>query len=134
MHEYKKLIRGMSAERFFGVLVDYLSYPQFVEGCEAVEVFGEEVLYTVSLMGKRVTYRLRHTTKPFQSMEWQCVDSVFLKRNDGAWRLEPQGEDLQICYQVTIDFLLPVPGFIRNRLVGQQLPALIASFEQRARA
>lgn len=131
---------AVDRERLFAAIVKYEDYPQFVDGCTAVKVERQgpgraRVTYEVSLI-KEVSYTLDHHEDAEKGIvEWKLVSSDFMKANSGRWELKAAGAGkTEAHYAVEIEFKIPVPGLILNRLVKGSLPAMIRSFEKRAKS
>jgi ribosome-associated toxin RatA of RatAB toxin-antitoxin module len=125
-------------DKLFAAIARYEDYPEFVEGCTSIKVDRKgagqaRVTYHVSMM-KDVTYTLDHVEKPEEGVvEWSLVESDFFKQNIGRWQLKAAGDGkTDVLYTVDLDFKIPVPGFILNRLVKGSLPSMVKSFQKRA--
>lgn len=130
---------AVDAKKLFEVITRYEDYPKFVEGCSSVSVERKgpghaRATYHVSMM-KDVTYTLDHRENPEKGIiEWTLVDSDFFKANTGRWELKALGPDkTEAKYSIDVEFKIPVPGLILNRLVKGSLPSMIKSFEKRAK-
>jgi ribosome-associated toxin RatA of RatAB toxin-antitoxin module len=126
-------------DKLFQVITRYEDYPQFVDGCSSVKVERKgpgkaRVTYVVNMV-KEVEYVLDHEENPEQgTMSWSLVSSDAMKKNSGGWTLRSEGAGkTDVRYEVEVDFKIPVPGFILNRLVKASLPAMIKSFQARAK-
>ncbi|MCM2278265.1 MAG: SRPBCC family protein [Oligoflexia bacterium] len=126
-------------EKFFQTVSRYEDYPKFVDGCTSVKVErkgpGEaRVTYHVSMM-KDVVYTLDHKEDPAKgTIEWTLVESDFFKTNNGSWKIRSAGPGkTEIHYGLELEFKIPVPGLILNRLVKGNLPSMVKSFEKRTR-
>jgi ribosome-associated toxin RatA of RatAB toxin-antitoxin module len=124
--------------KLFGTIVRYEEYPKFVDGCTAVEVERKSksqarVTYHVNLL-KEISYTLDLTENAEQgTVEWTLVSSDFMKKNSGRWELKALGAGkTEAKYTVEIEFKIPVPGLILNRLVKGSLPSMIRGFEKQA--
>lgn len=124
------------------VITQYEHYPQFVEGCEAVQISqapgsdAVRVVYQVSVMSQDVQYTLdhRHDLKTGR-VEWELVESNFFKKNSGSWQVRAAGAGKSdVLYSLDVEFKVPVPGFILNRLIKGSLPGMVRSFEKRAKS
>jgi len=130
----------VSKEKLFEVVTRYEDYPQFVDGCKKVEVQRKgpgkaRVTYHVSLI-KDISYTLDHEEDlETGSIKWSLVESDFLKKNTGSWKIGASGEmESDVRYEIDIEFGIPVPGLILRKLVKGSLPAMIKNFEKRARS
>ena len=130
---------NVDTDKFFAAVVNYEKYPQFVDGCKRVEVDRSKpgvvkVTYYVSLI-KEVQYTLEHTEdKAAGKVSWNLISSDLLKKNTGSWEIQAVGPGkTKVRYAIEIDFKIPVPGLILNRLVKGSLPAMIKNFEKQAK-
>ena len=137
--EYRDVF-NVPKEKLYSVITQYENYPKFVQGCQSVDVSRQSggetrVVYSVSLMSKEVTYTLVHTEDPAEGkMNWSLIDSDFFKKNTGGWTIkELSPGKTEIVYSLEVEFKVPVPGFILNRLIKNSLPELVKSFEKKAR-
>jgi coenzyme Q-binding protein COQ10 len=130
---------SVDKDKFFATVARYEDYPKFVEGVTKVHVERKgpghaRVTYNVSMM-KDIVYTLDHKEDAASGiMEWTLVESDAMKKNVGRWTIKSAGAGkTDVTYSVEIDFKIPVPGFILNRLVKGQLPAMLKSFEKQAK-
>jgi ribosome-associated toxin RatA of RatAB toxin-antitoxin module len=129
---------SVDQDKLFATITRYEDYPEFVEGCTSVEVdrlpSGQSrVKYHVNLL-KEISYTLDlREDREKGVIEWNLVQSDFMKKNSGRWELKAAGSGkTQVKYSVEIDLKFPVPGLIMNRLVKGSLPAMVRSFEKQA--
>lgn len=131
---------SIDTQKFLDVIGDYAAYPQFVDGVKAIDILnpGEEPLnvrYHLNLMGKEVSYVLKHYHERDRGhVRWEMVDGDFFKRNSGSWDLSDAGGGrTKIKYSLDVEFKVPIPGFIRKRLVKGNMPGVVKSFAEQAR-
>jgi ribosome-associated toxin RatA of RatAB toxin-antitoxin module len=129
----------VETNRVFSVLTQYENYPQFVDGCKAVQVQKchsgmVRVHYQVSVMAKEIHYILEHREYPeIGVMEWDLIESSFFKKNQGRWEVKSAGVGKSdVLYQLDIEFKIPVPGFIFKQLVKGSLPGMMRNFQRKA--
>jgi len=121
----------------YDVIVDYASYPEFIDDMEAVEIVsteGEtiEAAFTLNLI-KRIQYTLELVGERPHKVRWSLVASKLFQHNDGGWDLEQIGENkTRATYSIDVGFGLAVPKAISNRLIGSSLPRTLESFKARA--
>ena len=130
---------AVDQSKLFAAITSYEDYPDFVEGCTSVEVERPEenlarVNYHVNLL-KEITYTLDLKADPKAGIiEWNLVQSDFMKKNTGRWELKSAGAGkTQVKYSIDIELKFPVPGLIINRLIKGSLPAMVRSFEKQAK-
>ncbi len=137
--EFREVLK-VEADRFFSTVVQYDDYPEFVEGCTSVNLepssdpTRKRVSYVVNVMSQEVKYTLDHQEDRARGkVEWTLVDSNFFKKNVGKWEIKAVGpKQTEIVYSLEVEFKIPVPGFILNRLIKGSLPGMVRSFEKRA--
>ena len=136
--EFREVL-SVDKDKLLSVITRYEEYPGFVEGCTSVEVNRSEgkvrVSYHVNIMSQDVKYTLDHFEDPTSGkVEWQLVESNFFKKNNGRWEVKPAGSGKSdVLYALDVEFKVPVPGFILNRLVKGSLPGMVRSFEKQAK-
>jgi ribosome-associated toxin RatA of RatAB toxin-antitoxin module len=130
---------SVNRDQLYAAITQYENYPQFVEGCTAVKVDRQgpgkaRVVYHVNVMSQDVTYTLDHVENVEKGIvEWILVDSNFFKKNVGSWQIKSVGSGkTDVTYNIDVEFKIPVPGFILNKLVKGSLPGMVRSFEKRA--
>jgi ribosome-associated toxin RatA of RatAB toxin-antitoxin module len=136
--EYKEVLPVVK-DKLLATIMKYEDYPEFVEGCESVQVERRldgvvRVSYHVSQMSQDITYTLDHVENVESgTIEWHLVDSNFFKKNNGKWEIKPAGTGKsEVLYSLDVEFKIPVPGFILNRLVKGSLPGMVKSFGKQA--
>ncbi len=138
-HADYKGVLGVDKNKLFDAIVRYEDYPQFVDGCTGVKVERKSagharVTYQMSLM-KDFSYTIDlEEDREKGTVSWKLVESDLFKTNNGGWKIkESAAGKVDVEYEVEVDFKIPVPGFILNRLVKGSLPAMIKGFEKQAR-
>ncbi|MEO5969993.1 MAG: SRPBCC family protein [Bdellovibrionia bacterium] len=136
--EYHEVL-SVGKDKLLSAITQYEDYPQFIDGCKSVKVERQpsgvvRVSYHVNLMSQDVMYTLDHReNKAVGTVEWSLVDSNFFKKNNGKWEVKPAGSGkTDVLYSLEVEFKVPVPGFILNRLVKGSLPGMVKSFEKQA--
>jgi ribosome-associated toxin RatA of RatAB toxin-antitoxin module len=125
--------------KLFAVITRYEDYPQFVTGCSGVKVERKapgkaRATYNVNMM-KEISYTLDHVEdQAAGTVEWNLVESDFMKTNKGRWVLKSLGPNkTDVRYELEVEFKFPVPGMILNRLVKGSLGPMVKSFVERAK-
>src|SRR4051812_44669115 len=97
---------NVDRDHLYRVITRYEDYPQFVTGCSSVQVERPapdraRVTYHVSMI-KEVTYTVDQREDPEKgTVEWNLVESDFMKKNSGRWQIESVGPGkTQVHYQV----------------------------------
>jgi len=123
-------------KKCYEVITDYEAYPEFLGNLKTVTVSqkkGEscEITYEIDLI-KTISYTLKMNGKPPKKIEWSFVKGDIMKDNHGHWVLEEVKKGVtKATYELNIELGLFVPGAITKRLVGKNLPEMLASFKKR---
>lgn len=131
---------NVNREKLYSVITNYQSYPEFVEGCKEVQVKRDPngalyVTYHVSIMSQDIRYTLEHHENTESGeFEWKLVESNFFKKNVGKWELRSiEPNKTEVRYSIEVEFKIPVPNFVLNRIVKGSLPSMVKSFANRAK-
>ena len=112
-----------SPEDLWAVLVDFERYPSWARDLKHVEVLerdaegrGVEVLFRAAAMGRSTTYVLRydHTDAP-NRLPWRFVRGDIMRRLDGEYRLEAVEGGTNVVYELEVELIIPLPGFVKRR-------------------
>jgi ribosome-associated toxin RatA of RatAB toxin-antitoxin module len=129
----------VSPEAFFRVVQDYARYPEFVPEVKSVRVgprYGEavEVTYWLDVRLQIYDFTLRHEPRGPGRIEWSLVrGGDFMRRNAGAWTIEPTPRGFtRATYAIDIDLGPLVPVNFAKALAERGLPNMLANFKARA--
>jgi len=135
----RTILIDVTPEQFFAVITDYAKYAEFLPAVKSTQVAAggglvREVIYTISLQSRLVTYTLRHTASPPFKMTWTLIKGeALLKGNDGSWILRPSpGGGTEATYALDLQISALMPAFIEKAIAEQSLPVLLSSFKARA--
>lgn len=135
----RKEIFDAPIDKVYQVIVDYESYPEFVDGVSDVKVIEQDekgalVEYNLNMI-KTFTYRLKlHHDRP-HSVTWEFESGDFFKKNRGAWKLKDLGNGkTEVDYEVELEVKVFAPKAIINKLATKSLPAMLESYHKRAKA
>lgn len=139
----REVVIAAPVERFFDLVVDYPSYPEFVPGIHGCRVrgagpAGKEVEYELDVGLKRIRYVLRHVEERPRRVAWSLVSGEMMKVSNGAWDLEDVGGKTRALYTVEIQIAKPplVPQAVVDRIADEltrvQLPRTLDAFKRRA--
>jgi len=112
-----------SADELWAVLTDFDRYPTWARDLKHVEVLerdedgrGVEVLFRAAAMGRSTTYVLRYdyADAPLR-LPWRIVRGDIMRKLDGEYRLEPDGATTNVVYELEVDLVIPLPGFVKRR-------------------
>jgi ribosome-associated toxin RatA of RatAB toxin-antitoxin module len=137
------VLRGVTAEAVYAVVVDFPAYPRLFPEIKDVRVLSTD--------GKRVRAEFRgNIVVPFRyvldldcdpaalTVDWRYVEGEVIKNSEGGWRFAAQGDGARVDYSVAMEIAAPLPGFLLRKitdgLVALSLPAMFAAIEREAKA
>jgi len=127
----------------WSVALDFERYPEWASDIKDVKILehdvegrGSTVQYRAAAMGRSVSYVLRYDfTEAPRSFSWSLVEGDLLRRLDGTYRFDPDGEGTRVTYDLSADLALPLPGLVKRRaqarIVGTALKELKRVVERR---
>ncbi|MFP5384728.1 MAG: type II toxin-antitoxin system RatA family toxin [Bacteriovoracia bacterium] len=126
-------------DKFYKAIIDYKSYPGFVDGVESVDVknesqAGAEATMNLNLI-KKISYTIKLSHKPNQEVSWSLISGDMMKVNNGKWTLKALGENkTEVTYSLEVELkgFLPGLGMIEKTLVNTNLPLTMKAFAKRA--
>ena len=110
--------------RILAVIVDFESYPEWVDGIRRAEVRARddhgratEVAFEFAAMGFTASYTLAYRYAPEDTgVSWTTVAASGAVRDiRGEYVLEPLDGDTEVTYRLTVELGVPVPGFLKKR-------------------
>lgn len=137
--EKKTQIMNASIENIYKVLIDYESYPDFMDGVTSVEVISREdnkvkAKYSLNMI-KQFSYTLDLVEVENESVSWTFDDGDIFSVNSGNWDLKDLGDGTtEVTYSIDVEIKIKMlgAGMITKQLTKIQLPAMMKSVEKRA--
>lgn len=125
-------------DKVYQVIVDYSKYPEFVAGCDEVEVLenndtGARVKYFLNLI-KKFSYIIKMKHNKPTKVEWELESGDIFKVNSGSWTLKDLGNGkTEVTYKVDLDFKVMAPKMIVNKVVSSNFPAMMKAYQKRCK-
>jgi uncharacterized protein YndB with AHSA1/START domain len=125
----------------FDTLVDFERYPQWAGDLKQATVVERDdagralvVEFRAAAMGRSTTYRLRYDygDAPHR-LSWVLESGDLQRQLDGAYELrEVSGEPgtTEVMYELSVDLLLPIPGFVKRRAETRILRTALTDLKQ----
>ena len=124
-------------DKFYNVIVDYRSYPRFVEEISKTNILRETkncavVEYSLNII-KDCNYVLElFHQKPYQ-VKWKLKSGDIFKINEGSWNLEDLGNGkTKVTYSLEVDFRGYAPRVLINKLLVKNIPEVIKTYYNQA--
>lgn len=127
-------------ERCFATLIDFASYPEWAGDLKEVRVVETDaagratvVEFRAAAMGRSTTYRLRYDYSDAPNrLSWVLVEGDLPRELDGAYVLSPaDGSATEVVYELAIDLVYPIPGFVKRRAEGRILKTALDELKAR---
>jgi ribosome-associated toxin RatA of RatAB toxin-antitoxin module len=126
-------------EKLYQAIIDYKSYPKFVDGMKSVDIQkesseGATVKFNLSLI-KEISYTLKLNHILNKEVSWSFVSGDLMKLNNGKWILKDLGQArTEVTYSLEVELkgFLPGLGIIEKTLVSTNLPSNMKAFAKRA--
>ena len=115
------------ASTVYGVVVNFTDYPAWVNDLKSVTVLSSdeegrasEVEFRAAAFGRSSTYSLKYDyTNAPASLSWTQLRSDLTAKLDGTYTFTPTGESTLVKYELEVDLLVPIPGFIKSRAASR---------------
>ena len=115
------------ADRCFDVAVDFESYPEWAKDVKSAHILetdsegrGTAVEFRAAALGRSIRYVLDYDyTEAPGSFSWKWREGDMLKRLDGTYRFEAEGENsTRVHYDLAVEVGVPLPGLLKRRAAG----------------
>jgi len=111
----------------FDVVVNFTDYPSWVNDVKSVTVLSSddqgrasEVEFRAAAFGRSSTYSLKYDySNAPESISWSQVHSDLTAKLDGTYRFTPSGDGTLVNYELEVDLVVPIPGFIKSRAASR---------------
>ncbi|MEE2787162.1 MAG: SRPBCC family protein [Myxococcota bacterium] len=127
----------VTPERFYTLLTDFESYPDFVPNQSSVALMSVSenrwrVQFELSVV-RKLKYTLDLVGVPGQSLKWYLVEGDMMKTNTGGWTLESlESGGTRAHYEIDVTFAGFVPRSVARTLIERTLPSNLAAFKREA--
>ncbi|MEZ5140945.1 MAG: SRPBCC family protein [Acidimicrobiales bacterium] len=129
-------------EEVFETLVDFESYPQWVPDLKATRIVrtdergrGVEVEFRAAAMGRSTSYTLAYDYGDAPArLGWRLAAGDIQRELDGSYHLAPAPGDpgrTEVAYELSIDLIVPVPGFVKRRAESRIVKAALEELKKR---
>lgn len=140
-HAAERIEIDASPERCFVVATDFERYPEWATDLKEARILardndgrGGDVAYRVAAMGRSTSYTLRYSygSNPLR-MSWRLIEGDVMERIDGEYEFLPiaDGTGCEVSYYVSVDMLVPLPGFVKRRAEAKLLHSALDDLKQR---
>jgi uncharacterized membrane protein len=130
------------ASRCFDVAVDFESYPEWVRDVKEAKILetddegrGTKVEFRAAALGKSIRYVLEYdyAASP-EAFSWRFVEGEMLRRLDGTYRFEPDGDSTRVHYDLAVELAVPLPGLLKRRAAGLIMGSALKELKKQVEA
>jgi uncharacterized membrane protein len=129
-------------ERCWDVAVDFESYPEWVRDVREVKIKerdeqgrGKLVEYRAAALGKSIRYVLDYDYREAPTaFSWKFVEGDMVRRLDGTYRFEAEGEGTRVHYELAVDLAIPLPGLVKRRAAGLIMGSALKELKKQVEA
>jgi uncharacterized membrane protein len=131
-----------TADRCYDVAVDFESYPEWVRDVKEAKILetddegrGKKVEFRAAALGKSVRYVLEYdyAASP-EAFSWRFVEGDMLRRLDGTYRFEPDGDSTRVHYDLAVELAVPLPGLLKRRAAGLIMGSALKELKKQVEA
>ncbi len=134
-------------------------YPEWAQDIKAADVLARDaegrptqVAFRAAAMGRTTSYTLNYAYPPAeptgqqpgqqlgkqlgkQTIEWTLAEGDIMRRLDGRYVFTPTPEGgTAIDYELTVELLVPIPGFVKRRAEGKIMITALRELRNRVEA
>lgn len=110
-------------ERCFSVASDFETYPEWARDVKEATVCERDaegraikVEYRASALGRSTHYTLAYDYADApRRLSWTLVEGDIMRSIRGAYTFEPVPTGTRVTYDLAIDLVVPLPGFVKRR-------------------
>lgn len=126
--------------RLFEITTDFEKYPDWARDVKQATVLerdaegrGKKVEYRVAGLGKSIRYVLEYDYgEAPTAFSWHFVEGDWLRRLDGRYGFEPDGDGTRVTYDLVVDVSAPLPGLIKRRAASMIMGTALRELKKEA--
>ena len=114
------------------ILLDFPRYPEWAKDLKSVEVLGTDdqgratsVRFRAAGMGRSTSYTLDYDHSEPGVLAWVLSEGDIMRKLDGRYVLTAGGEGTDIVYELEVELIVPLPGFVKRRSEGEIMHAAL---------
>lgn len=123
--ESKINIKGQG-QKIYDIIKDMAAYPSFMKDLVSVEILERGDNYTVShwvsnVDGRKIVWTERDTFYPDDLKITYAQTDGDLKKMEGQWIIQPQGEECEVSLVVDFEFGIPMIAGLLNPILKKKV-------------
>ena len=128
-------------QRCIEVALDFEQYPSWAPDIKEAAVTarddrgrGTTVSFRAAAMGRSASYVLAYTySDDNRLISWTLLEGDIMRALDGSYSFANGPDDsTDITYHLTVELVVPIPGFVRRRAEGKIMGTALRELKLRA--
>ena len=107
----------------FSVATDFENYPEWAHDVKQTTVLTRDasgrptvVEFRAPALGRSTHYTLEYDyAQAPNKLSWHMSDGDIMRSIIGSYAFEPAGSDTRITYDLSVELVIPLPGFVKRR-------------------
>jgi ribosome-associated toxin RatA of RatAB toxin-antitoxin module len=120
---FESVVVLASPEKCYAVTTDFEKYPQWAHDIKEVHVLTRDesdrptlVEFRASALGRSTHYTLEYDyVHAPGKLSWHMSDGDIMRAILGSYTFEPVDNGTRISYDLSVELVVPVPGFVKRR-------------------
>lgn len=128
----EKTTIAASPDDVLGILLDFPRYPEWARDLKSVEVVSTddegratEVRFRAAGMGRSTQYTLAYDHSEPNVLAWVLSEGDIMRKLDGRYVLEAADGATAVTYELEVELIIPLPGFVKRRSQGKIMHAAL---------
>lgn len=127
-------------ERCWEIVLDFERYPEWARDVKEATVRARDdqgrasrVEYRASALGRSTHYTLEYDYSGLPArLSWHLVEGDIMRALDGAYSMVTVDGGTQVFYEIDIELVVPLPGFVKRRAEARILIDAVKELKTRA--
>ena len=110
-------------QKCWDVALDFERYPEWAKDVKEAVIRGRDeqgraslVEFRASALGRSTRYTLKYDYADAPNrLSWHLVDGDIMRSIDGAYSFVEVDGGTQVFYEIEIELVIPLPGFVKRR-------------------
>jgi uncharacterized membrane protein len=127
-------------DRCWNIVLDFERYPEWAKDVKESVVRARDdqgrasrVEFRASALGRSTHYTLEYDYSEAPArLSWHLVDGDIMRALDGAYSFVEVDGGTQVFYELDIELVVPLPGFVKRRAEARILVEAVKELKARA--
>ena len=119
----ESLVVSAGLDACFAMAIDFEKYPDWAHDVKQATVLARDtsgrptvVEFRASALGRSTHYTLEYDyAHAPNKLSWHMSDGDIMRSIVGSYAFEPAGSGTRITYDLAVELVIPLPGFVKRR-------------------